>query len=88
MIRQQWVESILNLIKRGISSDNENVQTLSISLLGVMARECGDFHPVLKDLSILTNKVDPEVDFFENAQHLQIYRRLRALQKYAFIVIS
>ncbi|KAK6627164.1 hypothetical protein RUM44_009641 [Polyplax serrata] len=83
MIRQQWVESILNLIKRGISSDNENVQTLSISLLGVMARECGDFHPVLKDLSILTNKVDPEVDFFENAQHLQIYRRLRALQKFS-----
>ena len=36
LLKQHWLESILFLVKKGIISENENVQGLSISLLGVM----------------------------------------------------
>ncbi|KAL0099682.1 hypothetical protein PUN28_019823 [Cardiocondyla obscurior] len=75
-------DTILPLIRKGITSKNEAVRFQSIALLGHMALECADVHPVLRDLSLLANKIDPEVDFFENLQHLQLYRRARALLKF------
>ncbi|KAL6263531.1 hypothetical protein P5V15_006320 [Pogonomyrmex californicus] len=75
-------DTILTLTRRGITSKNEAVRLQSIALLGHMALECADVHPILRDLSLLTNRADPEVDFFENMQHLQLYRRARALLKF------
>jgi len=75
-------DTILMLTKKGIKSKNETVRLQSLSLLGHMALECADVHPVLRDLSLLTNRADPEVDFFENMQHLQLHRRVRALLKF------
>ncbi|KAG7189774.1 hypothetical protein KM043_017437 [Ampulex compressa] len=75
-------ETILNILRKGIISKNEAVRLQSISLLGHMALECAEVHPILRDLSALANKADPEVDFFENMQHLQIHRRARALLKF------
>ncbi|XP_077259186.1 small subunit processome component 20 homolog [Temnothorax americanus] len=75
-------ETILALTRKGITSKNETVRLQSIALLGHMALECADVHPVLRDLSLLANRADPEVDFFENTQHLQLYRRARALLKF------
>ncbi|KYN12679.1 Small subunit processome component 20 like protein [Trachymyrmex cornetzi] len=75
-------DTILALTKKGITSKNEAVRLQSIAFLGHMALECADVHPVLRDLSLLANRVDPEVDFFENMQHLQLYRRARALLKF------
>ncbi|XP_011858769.1 PREDICTED: small subunit processome component 20 homolog [Vollenhovia emeryi] len=75
-------DTVLALAKKGIASKNEAVRLQSIALLGHMALECADVHPVLRDLSLLANRDDPEVDFFENMQHLQLYRRARALLKF------
>ncbi|PSN56059.1 hypothetical protein C0J52_11812, partial [Blattella germanica] len=75
-------DTILNLIRAGIKDKQDVVKYESIKLLGVMARECGELHPVLQDLSKLANKVDMEVDFFENIVHLQSHRKSRALLKF------
>lgn len=50
-----------------------------------MAMECSEVHPVLRDLNLLTNKQDPEVDFFENMQHLQLHRKAKALLRFCKI---
>ncbi|KAL0280213.1 UNVERIFIED_CONTAM: hypothetical protein PYX00_001577 [Menopon gallinae] len=79
---QFWIDSILRTIHLALIGKDENIQTFAISLLGVMARECGDHHPVLKDLSVYANKTDLEVDLFENAVHLQGHRRVRSLLRF------
>jgi len=75
-------DTILMLTRKGIKSKNESIRLQSLSLLGHMALECADVHPVLRDLSLLANRADPEVDFFENMQHLQLHRKARALLKF------
>ncbi|XP_011256579.2 small subunit processome component 20 homolog [Camponotus floridanus] len=75
-------DTILALTRKGIMSKNENVRHQSVALLGCMALECADVHPILRDMSLLVNPTDREVDFFENMQHLQLYRRARALLKF------
>ncbi|XP_029678623.1 small subunit processome component 20 homolog [Formica exsecta] len=75
-------DTILALTRKGITSKNETVRLQSIALLGHMVLECADVHPILRDMSLLANRADPEVDFFENMQHLQLHRRARALLKF------
>ncbi|XP_026828311.1 small subunit processome component 20 homolog [Ooceraea biroi] len=75
-------DTILTLTRKGIISRSETVRLQSLAFLGHMALECADVHPILRDLSLLTNRADPEVDFFENMQHLQLHRRARALLKF------
>ncbi|XP_043287121.1 small subunit processome component 20 homolog [Venturia canescens] len=76
-------ETILRIVKNGIKSKNDAVRNQSLALLGEMSLECPEVHPVLRDLSLLANKQDREVDFFENLQHLQLHRRARALLKFS-----
>ncbi|KAJ8667479.1 hypothetical protein QAD02_009142 [Eretmocerus hayati] len=78
-------ETILTMVRHGIRNKNENVNLQSIAFLGHMAMECPEVHPVLRDLNALTNKQDPEVDFFENMQHLQLHRKARALLKFCSV---
>lgn len=78
-------DTILVLARKGIVSKNEAVRLQSIALVGHLALECADVHPVLRDLSLLVNRADPEVDFFENMQHLQLHRRARALLKFCTV---
>ena len=78
-------DTILTLVRQGIRSKVENVSLQSIAFLGHMSAECADVHPVLRDLNALTNKQDPEVDFFENMQHLQLHRKARALLKFCSV---
>ncbi|XP_068632256.1 small subunit processome component 20 homolog [Battus philenor] len=79
-------DTVLSLISAGIrDSKNENLRTESISLLGVLARECPEADVVLSDLNHFINKEDIEVDFFENINHLQLHRRVRALLKFSKI---
>ncbi|XP_061393934.1 small subunit processome component 20 homolog, partial [Musca vetustissima] len=72
----------INLIRRIIKDSNENVRNEGIRLLGEMVRECPDSHEILKDLNALGDKLDLEVDFFENMIHLQSHRHGRALLKF------
>ncbi|XP_049868874.1 small subunit processome component 20 homolog [Pectinophora gossypiella] len=76
-------DTVLSLLSTGIRDvKNEIHRNESIALLGELARECPDADVVLSDLATLTNKEDTEVDFFENMCHLQLHRRVRALQKF------
>ncbi|XP_075166335.1 small subunit processome component 20 homolog [Haematobia irritans] len=72
----------INLIRRIIKDTNENVRNEGIRLLGEMARECANSHEILHDLQPLGDKMDSEVDFFENVIHLQSHRHGRALLKF------
>ncbi|OXU31234.1 hypothetical protein TSAR_014768 [Trichomalopsis sarcophagae] len=78
-------DTILTMVRHGIRKQNDNVKFQSIAFLGHMAMECPEVHPVLRDLHALTNKQDPEVDFFENMQHLQLHRKARALLKFCSV---
>lgn len=76
---------ILNLVRRTFHDKNENVRTEGIQLLGEIARECPDAHPVLYDLNMLTSKQDREIDFFDNITHLQTQRHGRALLRFGTV---
>ena len=78
-------DTILAMVRKSIRSKNDSLRLQSIAFLGHMALECSDVHPVLRDLSLLANKIDPEVDFFENMQHLQLHRKARALLKFCSV---
>ncbi|GBP37217.1 Small subunit processome component 20 homolog [Eumeta japonica] len=53
-------------------------------LLGELCRECPEADVVLSDLAPLSDKIDREVDFFDNICHLQTHRRVRALLKFYY----
>ncbi|XP_051172265.1 small subunit processome component 20 homolog [Leptopilina boulardi] len=78
-------DTILGIVRKNIRTKNEKLRLDLISFLGYMAMECSDVDPILRDLSQLTNKLDPEVDFFENLQHLQLHRKVRALLKFCTV---
>lgn len=79
-------QTILTVLSAGIrNKNNEVIQQESIAILGCMARECSHLNPVLNDLSLLSSKADLEVDFFENLQHLQLHRKVRALLRFSEI---
>lgn len=76
---------ILNLVRRTFRDKNENVRTEGILLLGEIARECPEAHPVLFDLNMLACKQDREIDFFENITHLQAQRHGKALLRFCSV---
>lgn len=75
------LDTMFNLIRKGMKSKNEDLRSECISLLGHMARKCPDNHFILRDLHLFTNQDDVEVDFFENLIHIQIHRHARAMTK-------
>lgn len=78
-------EILFPVIRWGLKNKNNDYRNECISLLGVLSRECPDAHVVLRDLNKLTNKIDLEVDFFENIVHLQLHRHVRGLFKFVQI---
>lgn len=76
---------ILNLVRRSLRDSNDSLRNEAIQLLGEMARECSDAHPVLADLYPLTCKSDREIDFFDNVTHLQSMRHGRALLRFCTV---
>lgn len=76
---------ILNMVRRTLRDRNDNVRYEGIQLLGEMARECPDAHPVLYDLHCLTSRDDREIDFFDNVTHLQSLRHGKALIRFGTV---
>lgn len=73
---------VLNLIQKRIR-DEPKVRIESIQLLGELAREHPKAHPILADLHPLTNAGNREQDFFDNITHLQKFRHMKGLRKFA-----
>lgn len=74
-------ETVFVLIRNGFKNKSDEIRHECITLLGCMARECADAHVVLKDLNKFANKIDLEVDCFENLTHMQLHRHVRAILK-------
>lgn len=79
-------DTVFLLIRNGFKSKTVEIRYECITLLGCMARECGDSHNVLQDLNKFANKVDMEVDAFENLTHLQLHRHVRGLLKISQVI--
>lgn len=79
-------ETLFTIVRSGLRHKNDDIRNECISLLGCIARECPEAHVVLQDLNKFTNKVDLEVDCFENLTHLQLHRHARALLKFSQIL--
>ncbi|XP_001952794.2 small subunit processome component 20 homolog [Acyrthosiphon pisum] len=77
---------LLPSIRNGIQGSKELVQYETISLLGHLSRKCAHVHFVFNDLQPLSNETDLEGDFFENIQHLQTYRKVKALHRFCEIM--
>lgn len=72
---------VLNLIQKRLR-DEAKVRTEAIQLLGELAREHPNAHPILADLHPLTNAANREQDFFDNITHLQKFRHMKGLRKF------
>jgi U3 small nucleolar RNA-associated protein 20 len=76
---------IFSYVNRAIKGSNAKFREESCLLLGELARECPDAHPILTDLQPLTCKEDREIDFFDNIVHMQQHRHMRALNRFVKI---
>ncbi|OQS03841.1 U3 small nucleolar RNA-associated protein [Thraustotheca clavata] len=74
---------VMPCVRFNMKSQVEETRRGFIQLLMVVADSFeGHSNPSLHgDLSLLRNKVDPEVDFFYNMTHIQVHRRSRAIQR-------
>ncbi|XP_053937766.1 small subunit processome component 20 homolog [Cuculus canorus] len=74
--------TLLESVRRGLKSKTESVQQDYTSLLSCLIQTF-PANPEFQDMVQLTNRHDPDMDFFENMKHMQIHRRARALRKLA-----
>ncbi|XP_064011087.1 small subunit processome component 20 homolog [Pogoniulus pusillus] len=74
--------TLLESVRRGLKSKTESIQQDYTSLLSCLIQTF-PANPEFRDLVQLTNRTDPDMDFFENMKHMQIHRRARALRKLA-----
>uniref|UniRef100_A0A8C3DQV7 UTP20 small subunit processome component n=1 Tax=Corvus moneduloides TaxID=1196302 RepID=A0A8C3DQV7_CORMO len=73
--------TLLESVRRGLKSKT-GIQQDYTSLLSCLIQTF-PANPEFQDLVQLTNRHDPDMDFFENMKHMQIHRRARALRKLA-----
>lgn len=73
--------SLLPEIKSGLKSKSENVRHEFVNILLQFTRIYQNLYPRYKDLLVLNDTEDIEVDFYENIRHIQMHRRARALKK-------
>ncbi|GFH23332.1 uncharacterized protein HaLaN_20931, partial [Haematococcus lacustris] len=66
-------------LKSQLAADSMAVRQEHLALLRLLVLACPDVFPDLRDLA----DKDIEVDFFLNAAHLQLHRRVRALNRLA-----
>uniref|UniRef100_A0A663MTT8 UTP20 small subunit processome component n=1 Tax=Athene cunicularia TaxID=194338 RepID=A0A663MTT8_ATHCN len=75
-------QTLLESVRRGLKSKTESIQQDYTSLLSCLIQTF-PANSEFRDLVQLTNRHDPDMDFFENMKHMQIHRRARALRKLA-----
>lgn len=78
---------VLNLIQKRIR-DEAKVRNETIQLLGELAREHPNAHPVFSDLHALTNKANRDHDFFDNITHLQTFKHMKGLRKFVEVAAT
>ncbi|XP_050963565.1 small subunit processome component 20 homolog [Labeo rohita] len=74
--------TILDAIRTGLKSRTESVRNDYTTVMACLVKTFPD-KSEFRDLVQLTDCNDPESDFFEHMKHIQVYRRGRALRKFA-----
>ncbi|CAG2162943.1 unnamed protein product [Oppiella nova] len=74
---------LYSTISKGLRNKSESIRHQMIELLVSLIEINGQRHVILKQLSLLCNKEDEEIDFWLNIKHIQIHRRTRALNRFA-----
>ncbi|XP_043092950.1 small subunit processome component 20 homolog [Puntigrus tetrazona] len=73
---------ILDAIRKGLKSKTESIRNDYTTVLACLVKTFPN-RPEFCDLVQLTDYNDVESDFFEHMKHIQVYRRGRALRKFA-----
>ncbi|XBW37983.1 hypothetical protein QEN19_003568 [Hanseniaspora menglaensis] len=72
---------ILPNLQKGLRKKNDDIKNEYISMLSYIVSKSKTFIG-LEDMKVLVNEVDPETDFFNNINHIQLHRRSRAIRKF------
>ena len=67
-------------IKRGLKHSNELIRKEFVGVLDSLVKNCSEWPPI-SDLKVLLAGGDEEANFFNNIQHIQLHRRLRAITR-------
>lgn len=73
---------ILDALRKGLKSKTESIRNDYTTILACLVKTFPN-RSEFRDLVQLTDYNDPESDFFEHMKHIQVYRRGRALRKFA-----
>uniref|UniRef100_H2Z902 Uncharacterized protein n=1 Tax=Ciona savignyi TaxID=51511 RepID=H2Z902_CIOSA len=76
---------LLPSVQIAVKSKDEGCRHEAVNLLSILVKTFEE-EPTLRGLSVLSNRTNPEDDFFENVRHIQMHRRSRALRKVAKIL--
>ena len=68
---------------KGLKHSNENVKHEFIVILDNLIKYGKAKHSFFDQLSILCNEEEPDLDFWLNIRHIQVHRRVRALNRLA-----
>lgn len=77
---KQLKNIILPLLRLGLRSDEEVVQSEYISLLAHIV-EASKYYTELEDMKVLLIGGDEEANIFSNVNHIQLHRRQRAIRR-------
>ena len=72
---------ILPNLQKGLRKRNDDLKNEYISILSYIVSKSTTFKG-LEDMKVLTNEIDPETDFFNNINHIQLHRRSRAIRRF------
>lgn len=73
---------MFKIISKGIGNRTGSISIQFITILTEIIRNCRDRkHVIIDQLFSLCNDTDEELDFWQNIKHIQMHRRVRALNR-------
>lgn len=72
---------ILPNLQKGLRKNNDDLKNEYVAVLSYIVSKSTNFKG-LEDMKVLVNEVDPEADFFNNINHIQLHRRSRAIRRF------
>jgi len=77
-----FLRKLLPGLKNGLRSKNEMVRSDVLGVIAYAVARCDDIS-ILQDMKVLFEGGDEEANFFNNIFHVQVHRRIRALNRLA-----
>lgn len=80
-VKKEIIPLVVRNVKSGMKELNELARHEYITVLTYLVQYLKDKHPLIRQLSLLSDDKDPELDFWSNIRHIQVHRRIRALAR-------